>query len=104
VVAGKFTEGESPVMGLTVSLAARMEQAALPGTLYISQFTYQHIRGPFEVERLAPIEAKGFPQPLAVYRVISALPRTFRTVTRGIEGIETSLIGREAELNQLKSA
>ena len=91
-------------MGLTVSLASRMEQAALPGTLFISQFTHQHIRGAFEVESIPPIEAKGFPQPVAVYRVLAARPRTFYTITRGVEGVETGLIGRDAELRQLQEA
>lgn len=102
VVAGQFSEGESPVMGLTVSLAARMEQAALPGSVFISQFTYQHVRGAFEVEPLPAVEAKGFPEPVTVYRVRGARPRTFLTFTRGVEGIKTTLIGREAELGQLK--
>jgi class 3 adenylate cyclase/tetratricopeptide (TPR) repeat protein len=102
VVPGRFAEAESPVMGLTVSLAARMEQSALPGSLFISQFTHQHIRGAFEVEPLPPVTAKGFPQPVTVYRVRGARPRTFLTFTRGVEGIRTGLIGREAELHQLK--
>ncbi|NJD59152.1 MAG: hypothetical protein FIA98_07115 [Anaerolineae bacterium] len=102
VVPGRFSEGESPVMGLTVSLAARMEQAALPGSLFISQFTYQHVRRAFEVNLLPSIAAKGFPQPITVYQVLSARPRTFRTFTRGVEGVETTLIGRADELHQLK--
>ncbi len=104
VVPGEFKEAESPVMGLTVSLAARIEQAAQPGTVYISHFTHQHVRGAFEVESLPPISAKGFTQPVAVYRVRSARPRTFRTFTRGVEGIKTSLIGRDAELHQINEA
>ncbi len=104
VVAGRFSEAESTLMGLTVSLAARVEQAALPGTLFISQFTQQHVRGAFDVESIPAIEAKGFPQPVAVYRVLAARPRTFYTITRGVEGAETGLIGREAELRQLQDA
>lgn len=103
VVAGRFSEAESPVMGLTVSLAARMEQAALPGTLFISQFTHQHVRGAFEFEALPPVNVKGFPQPIEIYRVLSARPRTFRTFSRGVEGIETRMIGRDAELTLLKA-
>lgn len=102
VVPGRFSEAESPVMGLTVSLAARMEQSAASGTLFISQFTHQHVRGAFEVEPLPPVKVKGFPQPVTVYRVRGARPRTFMTFTRGVEGIRTSLIGRETELAQLK--
>lgn len=104
VVAGRFSQAESMIMGLTVNLAARMEQAAQPGTLFITQYTHQHVRGAFDLEPLPPIEAKGFPQPVPVYRVIAARPRTFRTFTRGVEGIETSLVGRDAELRQLKAA
>jgi class 3 adenylate cyclase/tetratricopeptide (TPR) repeat protein len=102
VVAGRFFEAESPVMGLTVSLAARMEQAAQPDTLFISGFTHKHVRGAFEFLKLDPVQAKGFPQPVDVYQVLASLPRTFRTFTRGVEGIETSLVGREAEINLLK--
>jgi len=102
VAAGGFSEAEATIMGLNVSLAARMEEAAQPGALFITQSTYQHVRGAFDVEALPEIEAKGFPEPINVYKVIAARPRTFRTVTRGVEGIETSLIGREAELHQLQ--
>lgn len=104
VVEGRFSEAESTVMGLPVTLAERVEKAALPGTVLVSQFTLQHIRGAFDVEPLPPIEAKGFSQPVAVYRVRSARPRTFRTTARGVEGIETSLIGRDDELRQLQAA
>jgi len=104
VVPGQFSEGESQIMGLTVSLAARMEQSAQAGTVLISEFTHQHIRGSFELEALPPVHAKGFPQPVMAYRVKNALPRTFRTFTRGVEGIHTDLIGRETELNQLRKA
>ena len=90
VVVGRFTETESTVMGLTVTLAARMEQSALPGTLFISEFTHQHVRGAFDVELIPAIEAKGFPHPMAVYQGKPARPRTFRTMTRGVEGIEPS--------------
>lgn len=102
VVAGRFSQGESPVMGLTVSLASRLEEASQAGSVLISQFTYQHVRGAFDVEALEPLTAKGFPQPVCVYRVQAARPRTFRTFTRGVEGIETRLVGRDTELAQLQ--
>jgi len=104
VAAGGFSEAESTIMGLTVSLASRLEKATQPDALFITQYTYQHVRGAFEVESLPAIEAKGFPQPIMSYKVLAARPRTFRTVTRGVEGIDTSLIGREAELCRLQEA
>ena len=103
VVEGQFLKAESPLMGLTVSLAARIEHLTQPDCLCISEFTYQHVRGGFEVNLLPAIKAKGFRQPINVYRVLSARPRTFRTFTRGVEGIETDLIGRETELQKLKA-
>ncbi len=102
VVVGKLSKNEPSLVGLMMSLAARVEQAALPGTLFISQFTLQHVHGAFEIEPLPPVDAKGFPQPVAVYRVLSERPRTFRTFTRGVEGVEPRLIGRQAELGLLQ--
>ena len=104
VATGGLSEGEDTVMGLTVNLGARMESAAAPGTVLISHATYRQVRGIFEVEPLGPIVAKGFPDPVRVYVVKQAKPRAFRMGTRGIEGIETRMVGRDAELMMLESA
>lgn len=103
VLIGGGTEGEDAVTGLPVNLAARLESAAEPGTVLISHHTYQHVRGVFDVQPLAPVQAKGFPEPVAVYRVLRRKPRSFRTRRRGVEGIETRMIGRELELDALRS-
>jgi len=102
VVAGGMTEGDDTVKGIPVNLAARLESAALPGSLLISHNTYRHIRGVFDVQPLEPIQAKGFEQPVQVYQVLRAKPRAFRMPTRGVEGVETRMIGRQAELQQLQ--
>ena len=47
VAVGGFTESDDTVMGLTVNLGARLESAAPPGGLLISQTTYRHVRGIF---------------------------------------------------------
>jgi class 3 adenylate cyclase/tetratricopeptide (TPR) repeat protein len=102
ILAGGGTEGEDAVTGATVNLAARMEQAAEPGTILISSHTYQHVRGVFDMMALAPVEAKGFAEPVPVYRVQRAKPRSFRTHKRGIDSVETRMVGREQELRQLQ--
>jgi predicted ATPase/class 3 adenylate cyclase len=102
VVSGGMTEGEDTVKGIPVNLAARLESAAQPGSLLISHNTYRHIRGVFDVQPLDPIQAKGFDQPVPVYQVLRAKPRAFRMSTRGVEGVETRMIGRQAELGQLQ--
>jgi predicted ATPase/class 3 adenylate cyclase len=102
VLGGGGTEGEDSVKGEPVNLAARLESAAQPGTLLIAHQTYQHVRGVFDLQPLDPIRAKGFDEPVPVYRVLGARPRSFRTRRRGIEGIETRMVGREQELTLLQ--
>jgi class 3 adenylate cyclase len=104
VIVGGVSEAEDTVMGLAVNLGARIESAAPAGGLMISHHTYRHVRGVFDVEPLEPVEVKGFPEPVSVYLVAQAKPRAFRIPTRGVEGIETRMIGRQAELSQLKQA
>jgi class 3 adenylate cyclase/tetratricopeptide (TPR) repeat protein len=102
VLGGGGTEGEDAVKGEPVNLAARLESAARPGTVLIAHNTFQHVRGVFDVEPLEPIQAKGFAEPVQVYRVVAIRPRTFRTRRRGVEGVETRMVGREGEFGQLK--
>jgi predicted ATPase/class 3 adenylate cyclase len=104
VVAGGITEGEATIMGPAVNLAARLESSAPPGGLLVSQHTHQHVRGLFDYEPVEAIQAKGFPEPVQAYLVERARPRAFRLETRGVEGIETPMIGREAELSSLQEA
>jgi class 3 adenylate cyclase len=104
VMLGGETEGEDTLMGAAVNLAARLESAAPPGGLLISHDTYRHVRGVFDVEPLEPITTKGFDEPVQVYRVLRARPRAFRLYTRGVEGVETRMVGRETELKYLQDA
>lgn len=104
VLLGGGVDNEGSIRGITVNIAARMEQTAPPGALRISHDTYSHVRGVFDVERQAPIHVKGLDEPLVTYLVQRAKPRAFRVATRGIEGVATSMIGRDAELEQLQDA
>ena len=99
---GGGTEGEDAVKGEPVNLAARLESAAKPGTVLIAHPTYQHVRGVFDVQPLEPIRVKGFAEPVPVYVVLAAKPRSFRTRRRGVEGVETRMIGRDGELRRLQ--
>lgn len=104
VIHGGLTEGSEAVSGLTVNLASRLENAAEPGTILISHNSYRHVRGIFDVQPREPIDIKGFADPILTYVVLRAKPRAFRLNARGIEGIETRMIGRDYELGRLKDA
>lgn len=104
VALGGITEAYDTMMGSTVHLASRLENAAPPGGVLISHETYRHIRGVFDVAEMEPILAKGFDEPVVVYRVLRVKPRAFRTYLRGVEGVETRMIGRQTELKFLQDA
>ena len=104
VLLGGGVDEEGTIRGFTVNIAARLEQAAAPGSLRISHDTWRHVRGVFEVEAQPLLLVKGQDEPLRTYLVLRAKPRAFRVATRGIEGAETPLVGRDAELALLLAA
>ena len=103
VLLGGGVDGERSVRGMAVNVAARMEQTAPPGGLRISQDTYRHVRGMFDVEPQPALVVKGVDEPVVTYLVLRAKPRAFRMATRGIEGVQTRMVGRDAELHALQA-
>jgi class 3 adenylate cyclase/tetratricopeptide (TPR) repeat protein len=98
------TTGEFTALGDTVNLAARLNAAAKPGQLLISHDTYRLVRGMFEVHIQPPLQVKGKAEPVQTYLVEALKPRAFHIEVRGVEGVETVLVGRHAELDALKEA
>jgi class 3 adenylate cyclase len=95
---------EFTAMGDAVNLASRLEHAAPTGGVLVSHDTYRHIRGVFDVITREPLTVKGKAEPVQTYLVQRAKPRAFRMATRGVEGIETRMVGRDRELGILKDA
>ena len=104
VLLGGGVDEDGTIRGFTVNIAARLEQTAPPGRLRISHETLHHVRGVFEVEAQPPLLVKGQDEPLRTYLVARPRPRAFRVPTRGIEGAQTPLVGRDNELKQLVAA
>jgi len=93
---------EDTAMGAGIALAARMETAAEPDTVLVSENTYHLVQSQFEWEPLGEITVKGVSQPVAVYRPLAPRADTERLHRLQAYGLSTLLIGREAEFHTLK--
>jgi predicted ATPase/class 3 adenylate cyclase len=91
---------EYTALGDAINIASRMEQTALPGTIQIAEATYELVTPLFEFEKVEGVEVKGVEKPVPVYRVLGKKDEPGRV--RGIEGLDTPLLGRMSELDKVK--
>jgi class 3 adenylate cyclase/tetratricopeptide (TPR) repeat protein len=90
---------EYSALGDAINLAARMEQTAEPGTVRIAHDTYKLVKNLFEFRSLGSVEVKGKSEPVLAYQALSRKFESGRT--RGIEGLQAPMVGRDAELSAL---
>lgn len=82
------------VVGDTVNLASRLQSAAPPNNVLISHDTFRLVRGDFDIQALEPVQVKGKREPVRVYLVLAAKPRSLRLEHTTSE---FPLVGRERE-------
>jgi class 3 adenylate cyclase len=86
-------------VGDTVNLAARVQSAAEPGEILVTDDTYRLTTGLFEFEDQGEIEVKGKSEPIHVFRVEKESQGGIRR--RGISGLDSPLVGRAREFATL---
>jgi predicted ATPase/class 3 adenylate cyclase len=97
------TQGEYTAMGDTVNTASRLVSTAEADEVRITHDTYDLVRGIFDVQKQEPIFVKGKMEALQTYVIQRVRPRAFRLGRRGVEGVITRMVGREAELQTIQS-
>jgi predicted ATPase/class 3 adenylate cyclase len=107
VVAGRIgsaADAAYAVTGDTVNTASRLQSAAPPGEILISDATYQLTHHAFEFAPREEIPLKGKSELMGVRRLLGPLaaPRS----ARGLEGLGLAapLVGRELELRRMEKA
>jgi class 3 adenylate cyclase/tetratricopeptide (TPR) repeat protein len=83
------------VIGDTVNTAARLQDAAKAGQVFVSRSTYRLTRGAFAFQALDSIQVKGKRDPLQVYELLHAKVQPDKA--RGVEGLASPLVGRDRE-------
>ncbi|MFZ5916954.1 MAG: ATP-binding protein [Chloroflexota bacterium] len=90
------------IVGSAVNLAARLETAAEPGSVLVSESVYQRTCRLFEFSARPPLRLKGIAEPVANW--LAWGPKEHPTSVRGLEGLSARMIGRDDELRQLQAA
>lgn len=105
VVVGAIGAGgrvEYAAFGDTVNTAARLQSVAEPGTILVDETTHRLSEPLFDWADRMERELKGRTRPVTAYRPLRARPGAEKP--RGLAGVETPLVGRERELEQVRDA
>ena len=90
-------EGETLVTGDAVNVAARLEQAAGAGEVFIGAETHSLVRDAVRVEAVEPLVLKGKAEPVGAFSLLEVLPES-EGLARNPEAL---LVGRKRERNRL---
>ena len=88
------------VTGDAVNLAARLQAVAEPGTVVVDPSAYAATRDTVEYEELPAVALKGKSLPVAIWRAVAI--KAGHRGQRARLGLESPLVGRDAEMALLK--
>jgi class 3 adenylate cyclase/tetratricopeptide (TPR) repeat protein len=88
-------------IGDSVNLARRLEEAAEPGTVLVSESVYHQTERLFDYTQLPPLSLKNISREVTAFRVVG--PKDRPRSVRGVDGLHAPMIGRESEFNQVQA-
>ena len=100
VISGNATAGQTAITGDASSTATELEQAAGPGEILLTDATRRLVPAGVHVEPIDPVPVGGRTDPIRAWRLVELVqgaPAFDRL-------LETPLVGREHELEQLHGA
>lgn len=88
------------VVGDAITLVTSLQQTAVPGTIQLTEATYEHVTGYFQCEDIGLVQVQGAAPPVRVYRVVGEREARSRLEVARQRGL-TRFVGRERELSLL---
>lgn len=93
---GKGSARERPISGLTVNLAARLQSAAVPNSILVSDATYQLVENYFDFQLHGQLNLKGLEGTSRAFEVLRAKSPQFRLNQN--ESVNSRMVSRTGEL------
>ena len=94
------TKSADLLVGDTLNVAARLEQAAAPGEILVGAETFRLVRDDARLEPVEPLELKGKGRPVPAFRLIDGSA----SAERQRDHLTAPLVGRARELARLHAA
>lgn len=93
------------VTGDPVNVAARLQQSAAPGAILVGPRTYRGTTGAVIYRALPPMSLRGKSRPVRVWEALAMVDQGAPPMPRprGVQGLRAPLIGRDVELNLLRT-
>src|SRR5581483_9475727 len=106
VIAGARNVGghrEYSVFGDVVNTAARLQTAAMPGSILLGEATARGASHVFNLAAIEPLQLKGKQQPVPAYKVRGTVMGAATAVAALGEGTRMPLVGRLNEVRRVRS-
>ncbi|GAG67284.1 unnamed protein product [marine sediment metagenome] len=97
-----ISDGENTSIGDTVNLARRLQETANVDSILVSESVYQGTEALFEYELQPELLLKGYQHSQNGYHLLGS--KSEPGLVRGIQGLRSPMVGRDAELEYLLGA